>query len=81
MPLGSGNEAIEEEQEKQLQENYNNPDLMKKSIILVRYDGREAKLLTDKRAPYGSAWLKINDDGAEVEALASEITFIAVIEA
>ncbi|WP_446718929.1 transcriptional repressor KorB C-terminal beta-barrel domain-containing protein, partial [Halomonas sp. 3D7M] len=52
---------------------------VKSSVVLLRHDGREAKLMHDRRATYGYAWIKINDDGSECEVLCSELEFIAVI--
>ena len=81
LPIGTGNEAHEEEAEKQDSQMFDNPDKVKNAVVLVRHDGREAKLMTEKRATYGYAWIKINDDGSEQELLCSEIEFLAVIPA
>ncbi len=55
-------------------------DRIKKAIIQVRHDERVARLLTDRRAAYGMAWLKYDDDGHEFEADLNQVQLVAVIE-
>ena len=55
-------------------------DKIKKAIIQVKYDERNAGLLTDRRAAYGLAWIKHDDDGHEVEVDLNQV-LVAVIEA
>ena len=81
LAIGTGNEAHEVEAEKQDSQTFDNPDKVKNAVVLVRHDDREAKLMTEKRATYGYAWIKRNDDGSELELLCSEIEFVAVIPA
>lgn len=56
-------------------------DRIKKAIIQVKHDEREARLLTDRRATYGLAWIKYDDDGHEIEADLNEVNLVAIIEA
>lgn len=56
-------------------------DRIKKAIIQVKHDEREARLLTDRRASYGLAWIKYDDDGHEIEADLNEVNLVAIIEA
>lgn len=56
-------------------------DRIKKAIIQVKHDEREARLLTDRRAAYGLAWIKYDDDGHEIEADLNEVNLVAIIEA
>lgn len=55
-------------------------DRIKKPIIQVRHDEREARLLTDRRAAYGLAWIKYLDDGHEVEVDLNQVGLVAIIE-
>ena len=56
-------------------------DRIKKAIIQVKHDEREARLLTERRAAYGLAWIKYDDDGQEVEVDLNQVALVAVIEA
>lgn len=56
-------------------------DHIKKAIIQVKHDEREARLLTDRRAAYGLAWIKYDDDGHEIEVDLNDVSLVAVIEA
>ncbi|MFN3710608.1 MAG: ParB/RepB/Spo0J family partition protein [Alishewanella aestuarii] len=56
-------------------------DKIKKAIIQVKYDEREARLLTDRRAAYGLAWIKHDDDGLEIEVDLNQVQLVAIIEA
>lgn len=56
-------------------------DRIKKAIVQVKHDEREARLLTDRRAAYGLAWIKYDDDGREVEVDLNQVALVAVIEA
>jgi len=56
-------------------------DRIKKAIIQIRHDEREARLLTDRRAAYGLAWIKYDDDGHETEVDVNQVSLVAVIEA
>lgn len=70
-----------EEQAGQLLADDEAADKIKKAIIQVKYDEREARLLTDRRAAYGLAWIKHDDDGHEVEVDLNQVRLVAVIEA
>lgn len=54
---------------------------IKKAIIQVKHDEREARLLIERRAAYGLAWIKYDDDGQEVEVDLNQVDLVAVIEA
>ncbi|EJE4183762.1 ParB/RepB/Spo0J family partition protein [Vibrio parahaemolyticus] len=54
---------------------------IKKAIIQVKYDDRPARLITSRRASYGLAWIKYEDDGDETEVDLNQVKLVAVIEA
>ncbi|EHY1001231.1 ParB/RepB/Spo0J family partition protein [Vibrio parahaemolyticus] len=56
-------------------------DKIKKAIIQVQYDERAARLITNRRAAYGLAWIKYDDDGHEIEVDLNQVKLVAVIEA
>ncbi|WJT10903.1 ParB/RepB/Spo0J family partition protein [Vibrio harveyi] len=56
-------------------------DKIKKAIIQVQYDERAARLITNRRAAYGLAWIKYDDDGYEIEVDLNQVKLVAVIEA
>lgn len=57
------------------------PDKIKKAIVLVKHDDRMARLLTNRRPPAeGWAWLKYEDDGHEVEADLGDVQLMALME-
>ncbi|HCG6545456.1 TPA: ParB/RepB/Spo0J family partition protein [Vibrio parahaemolyticus] len=56
-------------------------DKIKKAIIQVQYDERAARLITNRRAAYGLAWIKYDDDGEETEVDLNMVKLVAVIEA
>lgn len=56
-------------------------DKIKKAIIQVQYDERAARLITNRRAAYGLAWIKYDDDGEEIEVDLNMVKLVAVIEA
>lgn len=57
------------------------PDKIKKAIVLVKHDDRMARLLTNRRPPAeGWAWLKYEDDGHEVEADLGNVQLMALME-
>jgi ParB family transcriptional regulator, chromosome partitioning protein len=56
-------------------------DKIKKAIIQVQYDERAARLITNRRAAYGLAWVKYDDDGHEIEVDLNKVKLVAVIEA
>lgn len=77
-PLSGGNL---EDQAGQMLEQDEKADRIKKAIIQVKHDEREARLLTERRAAYGLAWIKYDDDGHEVEVDLNQVSLVAVIEA
>lgn len=77
-PLSGG--ALEDQADQALGED-DEKDRIKKAIVQVKYDEREARLLTDRRAAYGLAWIKYDDDGHEVEVDLNQVALVAVIEA
>lgn len=70
-----------EDQAGQMLEQDEKADRIKKAIIQVKHDEREARLLTERRAAYGLAWIKYDDDGQEVEVDLNQVALVAVIEA
>nr|WP_067297109.1 ParB/RepB/Spo0J family partition protein [Marinobacterium profundum] len=80
-PLSGGHLDELEEQADQYLEDDTKADKIKKAIIQVKYDEREARLLTDRRAAYGLAWIKHDDDGHEVEVDLNQVQLVAIIEA
>lgn len=70
-----------EEQADQYLADDSKADKIKKAIIQVKYDEREARLLTDRRAAYGLAWIKHDDDGHEIEVDLNQVQLVAIIEA
>ena len=56
-------------------------DKLKRAIIRVDYRGRPARLILHKRpSAEGRAWLKLEDDGVEVEADLGKVRLVALIE-
>lgn len=53
---------------------------IRKPIVAVQFDGREARLVTSKRAAYGLAWIKMDDDGEERLVDLREVSLVAIIE-
>lgn len=53
---------------------------LKRAIVQVRHDDRPARLLLDRRAPVGLAWIKYDDDGAEIEIDIGTAQLVAVVE-
>lgn len=80
-PLSGGHLEELEEQADQYLADDSKADKIKKAIIQVKYDEREARLLTDRRAAYGRAWIKYDDDGHEVEVDLNQVQLVAIIEA
>jgi ParB family chromosome partitioning protein len=74
--VGNGDQGKEVKQEKGA-----DPEKLKKAIILVEHDGRPARLILTRRPPAeGYAWMKYEDDGAEVEASLSDVKLVALLE-
>ncbi|MCK9505028.1 MAG: ParB/RepB/Spo0J family partition protein [Porticoccaceae bacterium] len=80
-PLSGGHLDELEEQADQYLADDAKADKIKKAIIQVKYDEREARLLTDRRAAYGLAWIKHDDDGHEIEVDLNQVQLVAIIEA
>lgn len=80
-PLSGGHLGEPEEQADQYLADDAKADKIKKAIIQVKYDEREARLLTDRRAAYGLAWIKYDDDGQEIEVDLNQVQLVAIIEA
>lgn len=58
------------------------PDKFKKAVLRVRYKGRLARIVMDRKPPAeGHAWLKYDDDGEEVEANLHSVELLALVEA
>ncbi|MCG7556056.1 ParB/RepB/Spo0J family partition protein [Pseudoalteromonas sp. Of11M-6] len=57
------------------------PTKIKKAIVLVEYQGREARLILNKRPSLkGVAHIKFEDDGAEIEVELSTLKILELIE-
>lgn len=57
------------------------PDKIKKSIVMVQYDGRPARLILNKRpTAEGYGWVKYEIDGLEEEVELDQVQIIAVME-
>jgi ParB family chromosome partitioning protein len=72
--------AIEAEADKLIKTDADQ-EKIKKAIIQVKHDGRPARLLYQRRAAYGLAWIKYDDDGHEIEVGLPDVELVAVIEA
>lgn len=74
-----GEQGASEDAKKEKKEE--DPDKIKKAIVLVKHDDRMARLLTNRRPPAeGWAWLKYEDDGHEVEADLGNVQLMALME-
>lgn len=74
-----GEQGASEDAKKEKKEE--DPDKIKKAIVLVKHDDRMARLLTNRRPPAeGWAWLKYEDDGHEVEADLGDVQLMALME-
>lgn len=56
------------------------PAKLRKAIVQVQHDERPARLLLDRRAAVGLAWIKYDDDGAEVEIDIGTARLVAIID-
>lgn len=59
-----------------------NPNILKKPIVQIEYDGRTGCLILNKRPPKkGYAWIKCDDNNDnELKANLKDVTFLALIE-
>ena len=56
------------------------PEKIRKAIVQVRHDERPARLMLDRRAAAGLAWIKYEDDGHEVEIDIGTASLVAIVE-
>ena len=57
------------------------PSKFKKAIVQVLHENRVARLMLDRRPPVqGSAWLKYEDNGHELEVALQDVQLTAIIE-
>jgi ParB family chromosome partitioning protein len=56
------------------------PDKIRKAIVQIAHDERPARLLLDRRAAVGLAWIKYDDDGHEIEVDIGTAKLIAIVE-
>lgn len=57
------------------------PHILKKAIVQVEYNERQARLILTRRPPSeGFAWLKFDDDGEEIEADLVQVKLMAIME-
>jgi ParB family chromosome partitioning protein len=55
-------------------------DKLRKAIVQVRHDDRQARLMLDRRpTAEGWAWLKYEDDGQEFEADLGTVQLVALL--
>lgn len=58
-----------------------NPTKLKKAIVQVKHDDRLARLLLNRRPSNdGAAWIKYDDDGAEIEADLIQVQLVSLLE-
>ncbi|EKT4503842.1 transcriptional repressor gene korB [Pseudomonas aeruginosa] len=81
---GGGEESEEEEEGEQggrKDAPEADPTKLKKAIVQVEHDGRLARLTLNKRpSSAGLAWMKYEDDGAEFEAVLSDVKLVQLLE-
>lgn len=53
---------------------------LRKAIVQVQHDERPARLLLDRRAAMGLAWIKYDDDGAENEIDIGTARLVGIVE-
>jgi ParB family transcriptional regulator, chromosome partitioning protein len=74
-------EKTGEEKEEKKEPKEEDPNKLKKAIVLVSHDGREARLILNKRpSADGYSWLKYEDDGMEFETDLGEVQLLSLIE-
>lgn len=57
------------------------PEKLKKAIVMVKHDGRPARLVLNRRpAADGYAWLKYEVDGLELEVDLAQVELVAIME-
>lgn len=57
------------------------PDKLKKAIVLVTHDNRQARMMLNRRpSADGWAWLKYEDDGEEFESDLGEVALMSIME-
>lgn len=56
------------------------PGKLRKAIVQIQHDERPARLLLDRRAAVGLAWIKYDDDGAEVEIDIGSARLVAIVD-
>ncbi len=71
----------EEEKEEPKKSKTEDPDKLKKAIVLVLHENRSARMILNRRpSSDGMGWFKYEDDGEEFECDLGEIQLTAVIE-
>lgn len=80
-PISGGMDNNLEGQASAMLNDNSQSDKLKKALIQIQYDDRAARLLTNRRASYGFAWIKYDDDGHEDEVDLNEVKLIAIVEA
>ncbi|MDD2660676.1 MAG: ParB/RepB/Spo0J family partition protein [Methylococcales bacterium] len=69
------------ESKKERKKKENDPEKMKKGIVLVSVDDRPGRIVTDRRpSGEGLAWVRFDSDGAEEEIEAHRLTVLGIIE-
>lgn len=53
---------------------------LRRAVVQIEHDMRPARLLLDRRAAVGLAWIRYDDDGAEIEIDVGTARLVAVVE-
>ena len=57
------------------------PEKLKKAVVQCEYQGRDARLVTDRRPKgVGQVWIRFEDDGEELDVKAADIRLTGIIE-
>lgn len=73
-------EDFEEQEEEEGDQNID-PNKIRRAILKIRYHGRAARLLLDRRPRReGFAWVRYEDDGKEAQAELANVRIVALVE-
>lgn len=79
-PLSASLSSAKDGSKKSEQKKPGEAEKLKRAIVQIRHDDRPARLLLDRRAPVGLAWIKYDDDGSEFEIDIGTAQLVAVVE-
>ena len=75
------NSTNETENNAKKEKKESDPDKLKKAIVLVMHNNREARMMLNRRpSADGWAWLKYEDDGEEFESDLGEVALMSIME-